>query len=206
MQRRAREFCADISRRRTVRDFSDRPIPDGIIDDCLRAAASAPSGANMQPWHFCDFRSRHQTQDPHRSGGGRAAFLCASGYAGMAGRAGAARHRFGQAVSGNGTVSDRRIRPAWGLSAGRSQGQTLLPGRVGRPGLRLLIAGLHHAGLATLTHTPSPMGFLNEILERPKNERPFLLLVTGYPTDDARVPAISRRPPEQSVTWHSQDE
>lgn len=202
MQQRAHDYCSEISRRRTVREFSDRPIPDGVIEQCLRAAASAPSGANMQPWHFCvvtdpaikrTIRLAAEEEEKHFYEHRASAEWLA-------------------ALEPLGTDSNKpflEIAPCliavfvqrWGyLPDGRKVKHYYPTESVGLA-CGLLIGGLHHAGLATLTHTPSPMGFLNEILERPKNERPFLLLVTGYPAPDATVPDIHRLPLTHTVSW-----
>jgi iodotyrosine deiodinase len=191
---RARRFHEEIRRRRTVRDFSDESIPPGVIEECLAAAATAPSGANMQPWHFVVIRdpgikrrireaAEQEEQEfyEHR-----------------------ASPEWLEALRPLGTDASKGfLEKAPCLIAIFSQKYGLLPdGRKLKhyyPGESVglatgfLLAALHHVGLATLTHTPSPMGFLNEILERPRNEKPFLLLVVGYPDDDARVPDIHRK-------------
>jgi nitroreductase len=194
MRRRAAGFYAEMRRRRTVREFADRPVPREVIEDCLRAAGSAPSGANMQPWHFV------AVSDPERK---RRIRLAAEEeerefYA----------HRAPQewldALAPLGTDEHKPfLEVAPYLIAIFVQSHGVLPdGRsvkhyyaVESVGIAtgLLIAGLHHAGLATLTHTPSPMKFLNEILGRPANERPFLLLVVGYPAPGAMVPRIGKK-------------
>jgi len=195
MTRRARSFYEEMVARRTVRDFSDRPVPPAVIENCIRTAATAPSGANLQPWHFV------VVTDPQIKSRIRVA-------------AEAEEHEFYtrrappewlEALAPLGTDPHKpflEIAPC--LIAVFVQRFALLPDgrrmKIYYPaesvGLAsgLLIAGLHHAGLVSLTHTPSPMKFLNEILERPKNEAPFLLLVVGYPADDAVVPNISRKP------------
>lgn len=194
MLQRARRFHEEIRRRRTVRDFSDEPVPAGIIEECLAAAATAPSGANMQPWHFVVIRdpvikrrireaAEQEEQEfyEHR-----------------------ASPEWLEALRPLGTDASKSfLETAPCLIAIFSQKYGLLPdGRKVKhyyPGESVglasgfLLAALHHVGLATLTHTPSPMGFLNEILGRPRNEKPFLLLVVGYPVDDARVPDIHRK-------------
>ncbi len=195
MARRAAAFHREIESRRTVRDFSDRPVPRDVIELCLRAAGTAPSGANMQPWHFA------AVSDPAMKREIRAA-------------AEIEEREFYQhrapaewlaALSALGTNAEKSFleKAPW-LIAIFAQ-----PFRFNADGSRmkhyyatesvgiatgLLIAALHHAGLATLTHTPSPMGFLNSILNRPMHEKPFLLLVVGYPTEDAQVPDIGRKP------------
>lgn len=202
MRDRARRFHAEMERRRSVREFSGRRVPREIIDDCLRAAGTAPSGANMQPWHFVVVsgsgtkrRIREAAEAEERE------FY---------------EHRAPEewlrALAPLGTDADKPyLETAPYLIAvfvqkyGRLEDGTKVKHYYPQESVGLatgiLITALHHAGLATLTHTPSPMGFLNEILERPKNERPFLLLVTGYPAPDARVPDIRRKPLDDYVTY-----
>jgi len=194
MRQRVQDFYADVDRRRTVRDFSDRPVPQDIIETALRAANTAPSGANLQPWHFVVV-SGAETKKKIRE----AAEVEEREFY---------EHRASsewlEALAPLGTDSNKPfLETAPYLIAVFLQKFAELPdGRkvkhyypVESTGLAtgILITALHLAGLATLTHTPSPMKFLNEILGRPKNERPFLLLVAGYPTDDARVPDIERK-------------
>lgn len=200
--RRAAAFRAELQRRRTVRDFSDRPVPRRVIEECLVAAGTAPNGANLQPWHFV------AVADPEVKGRIRQA-------------AEREEKEFYQrrapqewldALEPLGTDWRKPFleRAPW-LIVVFVQRYGLLPdGRkvkhyypLESVGLAtgFLIAALHHAGLATLTHTPSPMGFLNEILGRAGNERPFLVLVAGYPASDARVPAITRKPLREIATF-----
>ena len=199
---RAQRFAEDMVRRRTVRHFDSRPIPDEVLDAALLAAASAPSGANRQPWRFVVVRD-----------------------AGIKSRirvgAEAEEHEF----------YNRRATREW-LEAlepfGTDENKPFLEEApvliaiflerygLGKDGKRIknyytsesvgiatgfLIAALHNAGVATLTHTPSPMGFLNEILDRPRNETPFLLLVAGYPREDAEVPDIEKLPFDTVVRY-----
>jgi iodotyrosine deiodinase len=194
MVTRAVEFAEALSRRRSVRMFSDRKIPDGVIESCLRAAGAAPSGANRQPWHFAVVedaatkrRIREGAEEEEREFYG---------------------HRAAQdwldALAPLGTDANKpflEIAPT--LIAIFSQKHSVSPDGeklknyypVESVGIAtgFLIAALHHAGLATLTHTPSPMKFLNEILRRPESEKPFVLLVVGYPAADATVPDIQRK-------------
>lgn len=202
MRRRAAAFYADIRRRRTVRHFSDRPVPREVIEDCLRAAGVAPIGANMQPWHFVVVSDpavkaeiRRGAEEEERAFySGRAPDEWLEALAPL----GTDEHKpfletapyliviFSQTY---GVASDGRkvkhyyVQESVGIATG------------------FLIAAIHHAGLASLTHTPSPMGFLNHILNRPAIERPYLILVVGYPADDARVPAITKRQLEEIATF-----
>ncbi len=194
MRQRVNAFYAEADRRRSVRQFSDRPVPMDIIETALQAANTAPSGANLQPWHFAVI-SGAQTKKKIREA---AEVEEREFYA----------HRASEewlaALEPLGTDDSKPfLETAPCLIAVFLQKYGVLPdGRkvkhyypVESTGLAtgILITALHHAGLATLTHTPSPMKFLNEILGRPKSERPFLLLVVGYPADDATVPDIRRK-------------
>lgn len=200
--RRAQRFADEMARRRTVRHFDSRPIPNEVIDAALRAAVSAPSGANRQPWRFVVVR------DP----GIKARIRVA---------AEAEEHEF----------YNRRATREWLEALAPFETNEHKPFLeeapaliaiflerygLGKDGKRIknyyasesvgiatgfLIAALHHAGVATLTHTPSPMGFLNEILERPRNETPFLLLVAGYPSEDAEAPDIEKLPFDTVVRY-----
>ena len=201
MRRRAAECYREMNRRRTVREFSDRPLDRAVIDACLHAAGTAPSGANLQPWHFVVVTA----PDIKRQIRGAAEEEERDFY----------QHRapkeWLEALEPLGTDSNKPfLETAPALIAIFVQNSGTRPDgtpmkhyyAVESVGLAsgILITGLHHAGLVTLTHTPSPMGFLNEILGRPANERPFLLLVVGYPADDAEVPDIGRKPLEDYVT------
>jgi len=194
MRERLDAFYKHMSRRRTVREFSARAIPRGIIEKALLTAATAPSGANLQPWHFVVItgpetrrKIRVAAEEEERE------FY---------------EHRASpewlQALEPLGTDTNKPfLETAPCLIAVFLKKFGHLPdGKkvkhyypVESTGLAtgFLITALHQAGLVCLTHTPSPMRFLNEILDRPKSERPFLLLVTGYPADDATVPDIQRK-------------
>lgn len=202
MKHRAAEFSADMSRRRTVRDFASRDVPREVIEDCLRAAGTAPSGANMQPWHFvvvgdAELKSRIRiaAEEEEREFYNRRApqeWLAALAPLGTDERKPfleTAPYLIAIFMQSHGPTEDGRpvkhyyVSESVGIATG------------------LLIAALHHAGLATLTHTPSPMGFLNELLGRPAYERPFLLLVVGYPAADARVPRITKKQLDEIATF-----
>lgn len=193
MRKRSREFCKEMARRRTVRDFDNRAVPRDIIEQCLTTAGSAPSGANQQPWRFV------AVSDPavkHRIREGAEAEE-REFYAHRA------TPQWLQELAPLGTNADKpflEIAPwliavfyeTWALDSDGQKAKRYYPHESTGLACGLLIAALHHAGLATLTHTPSPMGFLNQILDRPKNEKPFLLLVTGYPAAGCKVPDIHR--------------
>lgn len=202
MRARLAEFYADLDRRRTVREFSDRPVPRDLIETALQAAGTAPSGANLQPWHFVVVNGPKTKQKIRAA----AEIEEREFYEHRA------PEEWLQALEPLGTDSDKPfLETAPWLIAVFLQKYGILPdGRkvkhyypVESTGLAtgILITALHRAGLVCLTHTPSPMAFLNEILGRPKSERPFLLLVTGYPADDARVPNITRKPLGEFVSF-----
>ena len=202
MRRRAAEFYAEVDRRRTVREFSDRPVPREIIENALRAASTAPSGANLQPWHFVvvsgaetkkQIREAAEVEErefyEHRASSEWLEALAPLGTDSNKPFLETAPYLIAIFLQKFGTLPDgRKVKHYYPTeSTGIATG--------------ILITALHHAGLATLTHTPSPMKFLNEILGRPKNERPFLLLVTGYPADNAKVPDIQRKPLEAYTSF-----
>lgn len=201
MQMRAAAFADEMHRRRTVREYSTRAVPRAVILDAVRAAGSAPSGANLQPWHFvivenADVRSRIRSAaeiEEREFYERRAPDEWKAALAPL----GTDEHKpFLEAAPYLIAVFYQR----YGLTPeGRKFKTYYAPESVGIA-TGLLIAALHHAGLATLTHTPSPMGFLREILNRPINETPFLLLVTGYPEDGVRVPNIRRKPADDILT------
>ncbi|MCZ6818779.1 MAG: nitroreductase family protein [Calditrichaeota bacterium] len=202
MQKRAADFYMDIRRRRTVRDFSERPVPINIIENCLRASGTAPNGANRQPWHFVvvsnpDIKRkiREAAEEEERAFySGRAPDDWLEALAPL----GTDEHKpfletapylivifaesHGVAEDGS-AIKNYYVQESVGIATG------------------MLITAIHHAGLASLTHTPSPMAFLSKILNRPSNERPYLILVVGYPAGDARVPDISKKPLAQIATF-----
>ncbi|MCB9618033.1 MAG: nitroreductase family protein [Sandaracinus sp.] len=190
MRERAERFLAVARRRRSVRHFATDPIPLDVVERCIEAAAQAPSGANKQPWTFAlvtdpeiKRRIRQAAEAEEREFyGGRApqswlddlAHLGTDADKPFLEEAPALIVVFMQRTSEEG-ARHYYVHESVGLATG------------------FLLAALAHAGLATLTHTPSPMGFLGEILERPEHERPFLLIPVGYPTPDCRVPDITRK-------------
>ena len=202
MIQRATDFRAEMQHRRTVRQFASRPVPRQVIEECLIAAGTAPNGANLQPWHFVvvtDPSIKHQIREGAE----------AEEYEFYHKRA---PQTWLDALAPFGTDEHKpylETAPCLIVIFGQSYG-VLPDGRSVKNyyvsesvgiATGILITALHHAGLVTLTHTPSPMGFLNEILNRPKNERPFLILVVGYPSAEARVPEISKKPLEEIATF-----
>lgn len=201
MESRAASFAAELQRRRTTRHFSDRPVSRTVIEHCLRAAGTAPSGAHIQPWHFVVVtdpalkrRIREAAEAAEREFYETApaewlAALAPLGTDAVKPYLETAPHliavfaqRYG--LGGNG---ERRSHYYVNESVGIATG--------------FLLAALHHAGLVALTHTPNPMGFLTDLLDRPPNERPLMLIVTGYPAADARVPRLERKPLREIATF-----
>ncbi|MDG1873707.1 MAG: nitroreductase family protein [Mariniblastus sp.] len=203
MNQRARSFYEEIRRRRTVRDFTDRPVGREVIENCLLAAGTAPNGANLQPWHFSvvenpsiksKIREAAEKEEQEFYNG-------------------KAPQEWLDALAPLGTDSNKpflEVAPYLivvfskthdNRSDGKKVKHYYASESVGIA-TGFLIAALHHAGLATLTHTPSPMKFLNEILGRPSNERPFLVLVVGYPSNEATVPAISKKSLDEIAKFH----
>jgi iodotyrosine deiodinase len=202
MRERVATFYAEISRRRTVREFSDRPVPRDIVETAIKAAGTAPSGANLQPWHFVvvsgaktkkKIREAAEVEErefyQHRASPEWLAALEPLGTDSDKPFLETAPYLVAIFLQKYGRLEDgRKVKHYYPVeSTGIATG--------------ILITALHRAGLTTLTHTPSPMKFLNEILERPTSERPFLLLVVGYPADDARVPDIRRKELAEFTTF-----
>ena len=202
MRERAHAFNTEIQRRRTVREFSDRAVAREIIEQCLLAGGSAPSGAALQPWHFVVVGDpkvkttiRVEAEKEEREF-----------YSGRAPQA------WLDALAPLGTDENKpflEVAP-WLIAIFEKSHSIMDDGRRVKnyyapqsTGIAcgMLITALHMAGLATLTHTPSPMNFLNKILGRPKDERPFLLLVVGYPAAGAQVPDIRRKPLAKIATF-----
>ena len=194
MIRRAAAFHAEMQRRRSVRTFSPRPVPREVIEDCLRTAGSAPSGANCQPWSFVvvsDPETRRQIREAAEK-------VESEFYQGKAPK------QWLNAVSVLGTDAQKPfLQEAPYLIIIFSQTYGVQPdGRKVRHyyvrhsvgiATGMLIAAIHNAGLVALPYTPAKMGFLSRILARPGNEQPFLVLVVGYPAEGAKIPEITRK-------------
>lgn len=202
MKQRAAAFYADMRRRRSVRAFSDREVPREVIENCLRAAGTAPSGANQQPWHFVVVSNPAvKKQIREAAEAEERAF-----YNGRAGDA------WLDALAHLGTDEHKpflEIAPYlivifaqnYGLQPDGGKSKHYYVSESVGIATGLLVTGLHQAGLATLTHTPSPMNFLRTILNRPENERAFLILVTGYPAQNVRVPQINKKTLDEMATF-----
>jgi len=202
MQKRSEEFFTDIQRRRTVRDFSSEPVPKEIIENCLRAAGTAPSGANRQPWHF-SVVSNLETKKKIREAAEEEEKKFYSGRA---------PDEWLEALEPLGTDENKpflEVAPylivifseAYGLDAQSEKIKNYYVSESVGIATGILITALHNAGLATLTHTPSPMNFLRKILGRGENERAFLILVTGFPSENAIVPNIAKKNLEEYSTF-----
>jgi nitroreductase len=194
MLARACAFRDELARRRSVRAFSDEPLPEGLLDACIAAAGSAPSGAHRQPWTFVVVtdpetkrRIRAAAEEEERK---------------------LYRERISEewreALEPLGTDEHKPFletapaliavfRHVYGLEEGRKHTNYYTQESVGIAA-GFLLAALHHAGLATLTHTPSPMTFLQDVLQRPANERAYLLIPVGYPAEGCLVPDLERKP------------
>ena len=204
MQERSEALRATLSRRRTIRDFKPDPVPRDVIETCIRAAGTAPSGANHQPWHFVaisDPDTKRQIREAAEAEerefyGGRASdeWLDALAPLGTDDQKPFLETApwliavFAQRRGGEEVGQDKKnyyVTESVGLATG------------------MLITALHTAGLGTLTHTPAPMGFLTEICGRPKTEKPFVLMVVGYPTNDCVVPkhALVKKSLEDITTF-----
>jgi iodotyrosine deiodinase len=202
MARRAKSFRDEMLRRRTVRQFSSRAVPREVIEDCLCVARNAPSGADKQPWHFVVVSNAEvkrkirvaAEEEEHRFYHGRAPKEWLEALAPLGTDENKpyletapylivifAQH-YGVTADGR-KVKNYYVSESVGIAAG------------------MLISAIHVAGLVTLTHTPSPMGFLNRILGRPSQEKPFLILVVGYPAQEACVPDISKKSSEETLTF-----
>ncbi|WP_439573790.1 nitroreductase family protein [Phreatobacter sp.] len=204
MRARARAFHDQIRRRHTVRDFSPRPVPRDIIETCIRAAGTAPNGANHQPWHFCVIGDKAVKARIRTAAEAEESEF----YAGKAGE------EWLKALAPLGTDADKpflEVAP-WLIAVfgarrsvsadGVRRKNYYVPESV-NIAVGFLIVALHQAGLATLTHTPAPMGFLNAICGRPDEEKPYILMVVGYPAERATIPAhaLEKKPLEEIASF-----
>lgn len=202
MNRRAAAFLSEMKRRRSVRHFSDEPVPREVIEVCIQAAATAPSGANHQPWHFAAVsdpalkrRIRQAAEREERD---------------LYGQGGPQAWREALLPLGTGPEKPFLETAPWliavfvetyGLKPDGRRSRRYYPVPSVGIATGILITALHHAGLASLPYTPYRMGFLREMLGRPENERPFLILAAGCPAADAVVPDVRRKSLDQIATF-----
>ena len=194
MAARAATFYDDMARRRTTRHFSDRQVPREVMELCLRTAGTAPSGAHQQPWHFVAIQDRDVKARIRMAAEASEQEFYATA---------PAEWLDALAPLGTDAVKSYLETAPWliavfaeryGVNTDGSRRTHYYVGESVGIATGFLLAALHNAGLVALTHTPSPMGFLREVLGRPENEKPVLLVVAGYPAPDARVPKLERKP------------
>ncbi|WP_440875715.1 nitroreductase family protein [Thalassotalea sp. PLHSN55] len=189
MLQRSADFYQNIKRRHSIRMFSDKSVPQSIIENCIKAAGTAPSGANHQPWHFVAVQNPDVKQQIRQQAEAHEQAF----YAGRAGE------EWLKALKDLGTDAQKPYleHAPWliaifsekkgGIKAQDKQTNYYVHESVGIA-TGILITALHNAGLATLTHTPKPMSFLNKICQRSDNDRAYMLLVIGYPAQNATIP------------------
>ena len=201
----AQEFYEVMRKRHTVRDYCDRPVPREVIESCIRTAGTAPSGANHQPWHFVAIsdqalkqRIREEAEEEERRF--------------YAGGAGDEWIKALEPIGTNEVKEHLTVAPwlivvfaqRWGqFEDGTRYKNYYVPESV-NIATGFLLAALHHAGLSTLTHTPNPMRFLNDALDRPASERPTMIIAVGHPSDDATVPSVAKlkKPLEEVASFY----
>tara|TARA_Y100001970_G_scaffold290199_1_gene422979 strand:+ start:582 stop:1202 length:621 start_codon:yes stop_codon:yes gene_type:complete len=203
IKNRSIDFYKYMKKRRTVRDFSEEKVPIEVIENCIRTADTAPSGANQHPWHFViisdpEIKNKIRNaaeKEEKKFYNGRAPkeWLEAIAHLGTNEKKPFLENApyliaiFSKTLSYNDKgkkIKNYYVSESVGIATG------------------ILISAIHKSGLASLTHTPSPMGFLNKILNRPKNERPFLILVVGLPKKDAKVPDIKRKMLKEIISYY----
>jgi iodotyrosine deiodinase len=199
----AHHFREQMLNRRSIREFSDRPVPQQLIEDIIRVAASAPSGANRQPWTFCVVSSPHlkkaireaAEKEEYESYHSRMSEEWLADLAPL----GTDWEKPFLEIAPYLIVVFKRIYEL--EDNGHKHNNYYVNESVGIA-CGFLITAIHQAGLVTLTHTPSPMNFLGTILERPANEKPFLLLPVGYPAENAQVPLIQKKTLGEVMCWY----
>ena len=202
MRKRVAEFYQYMDQRRTVREFSDRNVPDEVIDQLIMTASTAPSGAHKQPWTFCVVRDK-EIKSKIREAAEKEE-----------------RESYGQRMPEEWLKDLEPLGTDWNkpfleiapvliivfkrsyeTDGERKKNNYYVTESVGLA-CGFLLAAIHHAGLVALTHTPSPMNFLSQILERPSNEKPFLLIPVGYPADGCTVPKLTRKPSNEVINYY----
>ncbi len=203
MQRRALEYYQSIKKRRSVRDFSGRKVPSGVIENALLAAGTAPNGANMQPWHFVVVENAELKSRIRQAAEAEEREFYQQ----------RASEEWLDALAPLGTDAEKPFLEQashliviflkkFSYDADGSKHKNYYTSESVGIATGFLIGALHHAGVATLTHTPSPMKFLNEVLNRPSDERAYMILVAGYPEQDCMVPAITKKPLDEIATFY----
>ncbi len=196
------DFYQFMDKRRSVRDFSDKPVPKSCIENLIMTAASAPSGAHKQPWTFCAV-SNAEIKKQIREAAEKEEYLSYNGRM---------SEEWIKDLAPMGTDWNKpfleiapwliiMFRKSYDLESGQKKKNYYVMESVGIAA-GFLITAIHQAGLVTLTHTPSPMNFLQKILHRPDNEKPFLLLPVGYPSGGARVPDLKRKSGDEVIIYH----
>jgi nitroreductase len=199
---RAATYAADLQKRRSVRDFCSQDVPRTLIENLIKAAAAAPSGANRQPYTFCAI-ANPKIKKKIREAAEKEEFINYNGrmdpqWINDLKPLGTNWHktfletapwlivvfRKGYDMESDGKHQNYYVQESVGLACG------------------FLLTAIHQAGLITLTHTPSPMAFLQKILKRPENEKPFLLLPVGYPAKDAQVPNLRKKSMDEVTAWY----
>lgn len=203
MLNRSRAFFQEMDRRRTVREFSDKPFPPEVVEYLIMTASSAPSGAHKQPWTFCVV-SNPELKKEIRQAAEKEEY---ENYHGRMSEEwledllpfGTDWHKPFLETAPYLIVVFKRI---YELQPDGSKRKNYYVNESVGLACGFLLAAIHHAGLVALTHTPSPMNFLQELLERPDNERPFLLIPLGLPALNARVPNLERKKTDEVITWY----
>lgn len=206
MLRRGREFYQEMDRRRSVRAFSPDPVPRELIELAIRTASTAPSGAHRQPWKFVvvgdpaikrEIRIAAESEEHESYVGGR---MPPDWIEALAPLGTSWEKPYLEVVPWIVVVFEEM----WGVEPDGAKRKNYYPKESVGIACGLFIAALHRMGLATLTHTPSPMAFLSRLLGRPANEKPFILFPVGYPDPDAEVPDIQRKGLEEVSIWHEE--
>ena len=203
VERKSMEFQEDMSKRRSVRDFSERKIPKEVIENLIKTAGLAPSGANKQPWTFCVISDPKLKKEIRR-------LAEIEEYENYHGRMSDSWKEDLKHLGTNHIKEFLEVAPhlivvfkkTYDLEEDGSKNQNYYVNESVGIACGFLIAAIHNAGLVTLTHTPSPMAFLQKALNRPKNEKAFLLLPIGYPATDCKVPNISKKDLKDISSWH----
>lgn len=203
VEKKSVEFLNDMSKRRSVRDFSDKKLPKEVIENIIKTAGLAPSGANKQPWTFCVISDPELKKEIRR-------LAEIEEYENYHGRMSDSWMEDLKHLGTNHIKEFLEVAPhlivvfkkTYDLDEDGSKSQNYYVNESVGIACGFLIAAIHNAGLVTLTHTPSPMAFLQKALNRPKNEKAFLLLPVGYPAADCRVPNITKKELNDICKWH----